>query len=250
MFGNPLWQQLHTKIVRYIAPYDAAVRRYSLRPGDHLDPCRRSPARAGAGRLLPLRVHAHEDAQRGRLPARRAEIREAVPQRQAVPVLGRGQPRQLPRRVLEPLGERGGPLLPGADPRVQGLHGHRARRARRGEHRSDAAATSRNSSTRSATWRRSCRRSGGCTTTRTSTAWKAGARANSCARSAARCGSPRPAGSCKFGGAFPNKHGSGLTRAAKVLKFMFGLAGSLPQIKRLYIYDWTGGTARRASTLG
>src|SRR5450631_3569632 len=26
MFGNPLWQQLHTKIVRYIAPYDAAVR--------------------------------------------------------------------------------------------------------------------------------------------------------------------------------------------------------------------------------
>ena len=26
MFANPLWQQLHTKIVRYIAPYDAAVR--------------------------------------------------------------------------------------------------------------------------------------------------------------------------------------------------------------------------------
>ena len=23
MFGNPLYQQLHTKIVRYIAPYDA-----------------------------------------------------------------------------------------------------------------------------------------------------------------------------------------------------------------------------------
>ena len=30
MFGNPLWQQLHTKIARYIAPYDAAVRPYSL----------------------------------------------------------------------------------------------------------------------------------------------------------------------------------------------------------------------------
>jgi hypothetical protein len=29
MFGNPLWQQLHTKIARYIAPYDAAVRSYS-----------------------------------------------------------------------------------------------------------------------------------------------------------------------------------------------------------------------------
>ena len=30
MFGNPLWQQLHTKIVRYIAPYDAVAHSYSL----------------------------------------------------------------------------------------------------------------------------------------------------------------------------------------------------------------------------
>jgi hypothetical protein len=50
-------------------------------------------------------------------------------------------------------------------------------------------------------------------------------------------------GIVKFGGAFPNNRGSGLTRAAKVLKFMFALAGSVPQIKRLYIYDWNGGTA-------
>jgi hypothetical protein len=50
-------------------------------------------------------------------------------------------------------------------------------------------------------------------------------------------------GIVKFGGAFPNNHGSGLTRAAKVLKFTFALAGSVPQVKRLYIYDWSGGTA-------
>ena len=31
MFTNPLWQQLHTRITRYIVPYDAAVRPYSLR---------------------------------------------------------------------------------------------------------------------------------------------------------------------------------------------------------------------------
>jgi len=49
-------------------------------------------------------------------------------------------------------------------------------------------------------------------------------------------------GIVKFGGAFPNEHGSGLTRAAKVLRFTFALAGSIPQIKRLYIYDWNGGT--------
>jgi hypothetical protein len=50
-------------------------------------------------------------------------------------------------------------------------------------------------------------------------------------------------GIVKFGGAFPNRNGSGLTRAAKVLKFMFGLAGAHSQIKRLYIYDWNGGNA-------
>jgi hypothetical protein len=50
-------------------------------------------------------------------------------------------------------------------------------------------------------------------------------------------------GIVKFGGAFPNRNGSGLTRAAKVLKFMFALAGAHPQIKRLYIYDWNGGTS-------
>ncbi len=51
-------------------------------------------------------------------------------------------------------------------------------------------------------------------------------------------------GIVQFGGAFPNHNGSGLTRAAKVLRYMFALAGALPQVKRLYIYDWTGGTSR------
>jgi hypothetical protein len=49
-------------------------------------------------------------------------------------------------------------------------------------------------------------------------------------------------GIVQFGGSFPNKHGSGLTRAAKVLKFMFAVAAAHPQIKRMYIYDWNGGT--------
>jgi len=50
-------------------------------------------------------------------------------------------------------------------------------------------------------------------------------------------------GIVKFGGAFPNKHGSGLKRAAKALTYMFKLARSNSRIKRLYIYDWTGGTS-------
>jgi hypothetical protein len=50
-------------------------------------------------------------------------------------------------------------------------------------------------------------------------------------------------GLVQFGNAFPNRHGSGLTRAAKVLKYMFAVASVVPQIKRLYVYDWTGGTS-------
>ena len=139
MFGNPLYQQLHTKIVRYIAPYDAAVRSVLARPGDQRSS---APPKPQHEQVLVAFYHSeytpHEAAQRGHLPARRAEIREALPQRQAVPVLGRGQPRQRTRRVLEPLGGAGRPLLPGAAPRVQGLHGHRPRRARRAAHRRHA----------------------------------------------------------------------------------------------------------------
>ncbi len=50
-------------------------------------------------------------------------------------------------------------------------------------------------------------------------------------------------GLVQFGGAYPNRNGSGLTRAAKVLRYMFAVAASQPQVRRLYIYDWTGGTS-------
>ena len=92
----------------------------------------------------------------------------------------------------------------------------------------DAHATSPNSSARSAACGRSCRRSGACTTTPTSTAWKAGARANSSRALGGQVWLTETGGIVQFGGAFPNSHGSGLTRAAKVLKYMFAVAGSHP----------------------
>ena len=48
-------------------------------------------------------------------------------------------------------------------------------------------------------------------------------------------------GIVQFGGLFPNRNGSGLLRAAKVIHFTFGLASAQRQITRLYLYDWTGG---------
>jgi hypothetical protein len=50
-------------------------------------------------------------------------------------------------------------------------------------------------------------------------------------------------GIVKFGGAFPNKNGSGLRRAAKVLSYMFNVAAGHAKITRLYVYDWTGGNS-------
>ena len=50
-------------------------------------------------------------------------------------------------------------------------------------------------------------------------------------------------GIVQFRPSFTNTHGSGLTRAAKVLKYMFAVAAAHPQIKRLYIYDWSGGNS-------
>jgi hypothetical protein len=51
-------------------------------------------------------------------------------------------------------------------------------------------------------------------------------------------------GVVKFSGdaALDNVHGSGLRHAARVLKYMFGVADSEPRIRRLYIYNWVGGT--------
>lgn len=50
-------------------------------------------------------------------------------------------------------------------------------------------------------------------------------------------------GIVQFGSSFPNKKGTGLTRAAKALSFMFKIAASNSRIKRLYIFQWSGGTA-------
>lgn len=48
-------------------------------------------------------------------------------------------------------------------------------------------------------------------------------------------------GVVKLGHDFPNVNGSGLRRAASALSFMFRLAALSSRIKRLYIFQWSGG---------
>ncbi len=50
-------------------------------------------------------------------------------------------------------------------------------------------------------------------------------------------------GIVNFGGSFPNHNGSGDTRAARALQFMFRLAASNRRIARLYIFEFSGASA-------
>jgi hypothetical protein len=47
-------------------------------------------------------------------------------------------------------------------------------------------------------------------------------------------------GIVRFPPAFLNHHGSGISRATRALRYMFTLAGSNPHIARLYIFQWLG----------
>ena len=242
MFGSPLWVQLHTKIVRYIAPYDAVAHSYSL------DQARLFIREAEAHREQVLVAFYHSEYTPLRLPsvslyqkdvAKFVKLFPHVRQYQAWDEANRGY---IPHALASPSAQATaryyqallrvchGCTAIGLDvldaqyigptleyiyefkrwigkletimPKIWGLHNY-----------SDI--------NRHESWRtRALVRAFGGQVWLTETG-----------------------GIVQFGGAFPNSHGSGLTRAAGVLKYMFAVTGSIPQIKRLYIYDWLGGNA-------
>jgi hypothetical protein len=242
MFANPLWTQLHTKIVRYVAPYDAVAHPYSLQLArEFIDA-------AEAAHQQVLVAFYHSEYTPTRLPNLKSYQRDVqkfvklfphVRQYEAWDESNRGNAPPLftsPSAILtaqyyqQLLRVCRGCTVIGLDvldafdiqptlqyisefkreiyrletvmPKLWGLHNY-----------SDV--------NRLESWRtRDLVRALGGQVWLTETG-----------------------GIVKFGNSFPNTRGSGLTRAAKVIKFMFGLAGALPQIKRLYIYDWNGGTA-------
>lgn len=242
MFGNPLWQQLHTKIVRYIAPYDAVAHSYSL------DRAKLWIHEAEAHHQQVLVAFYHSEYTPLRMPSvaqykhdvqKFVKLFPHVRQYQSWDEANRGyipgalaspsavaaaQYYQALIRVCHGCTAIGLDVLDQANisstleyisefkreigrlrtimPKIWGLHDY-----------SDI--------NRLESWRtRELTRALGGQVWLTETG-----------------------GIVQFAGSFPNKHGSGLTRAARVLKYMFAVAGSSPQIKRLYIYDWTGGNA-------
>ncbi|MGO9490590.1 MAG: hypothetical protein ACLQBB_16400 [Solirubrobacteraceae bacterium] len=240
MFSSPLWQQLHTKIVRYIAPYDAAAR------GDELHAARVWIGDAEAQHEQILVAFYHSEHTPTTMPsvatyqkdvakfvkdfpnvreyqswdeANRGNIKHVLASPSAVAA---AKYYQALIRVCKGCSVIGLDVLDAADitptltyisefkreisrlrtvmPKIWGLHNY-----------SDI--------NRLQSWRTSdlIHALGG-------QVWLT-----------------ETGGIVQFAPSFLNKHGVGLTRAAKVLKYMFAVAAAHPQIKRLYIYDWTGG---------
>lgn len=240
MFNNPLWLQLHTRIARYIAPYDAAVHR------DDLARAKAWITAAEAQHQQVLLAFYHSEHTPTRLPSVAVYKRDVqkfvklfprVRQYQSYDEANRGnvahafsspsahtaaQYYQALIRVCHGCTVVGLDVLDAANigptleyirefksaigqlqtlmPRIWGLHNY-----------SDV--------NRFESWRTSeiAHALGG-------EVWLT-----------------ETGGIVQFGGAFPNHNGSGLRRAARALKSMFQLASANSQIKRLYIYDWTGG---------
>jgi hypothetical protein len=242
MFSDPNWQRLHTKIVRYIAPYDAAVRPYSLSQAQswireaeaehqqvlvafyhsEYTPLKMpsiSTYTRDVQRFIKLFPHVRQyqpwdEANRGYIPHSLVSP-TAVQAAQYYKAL-RGVCRGCTIVGLDVLdAENIGPTLTyiaefkheiarlhTVMPSIWGLHNY-----------SD---TNRHSSSR----------------TRAVLAAVPG-----------QVWLTETGGIVQFGGAFPNVRGSGLRRAANAIGYMFDLAGISSRITRLYIYDWSGGTA-------
>jgi hypothetical protein len=243
MFSNPLWQQLHMQIARYIVPYDAVTRPYSLQ---------RATAWIRAAEAKHIRILVsfyHSEYTPTRMPSVATYQRDVakfvrlfphvreyqswdeanrgyVPHLFASPTaVQSAQYYQALKRSCEPCTVIGLDVLDQDNiyptlayiaefkreihhlrtlmPTVWGLHNY-----------SDL--------NRLESWR-----------TRDLSAALGG-----------QVWLTETGGIVKFGNDFPNNHGSGLTRAAKVIHYMFGVAASQPRIKRLYIYDWTGGNSK------
>jgi len=241
MFANPLWQQLHTKIARYIAPYDAAVRPYSLTRAiawihaaeahhqqvlvafyhSEYTPTKLPSVATYQHdvqkfvKLFPnvRQYQSYDEANRGNVPHALSSPSAALDARyyQALLRVCKGctvvgldvLDAQNITPTLRYISEfkREIGRLRTVMPKIWGLHDY-----------SDV--------NRLESWR-----------TRDLVHALGG-----------QVWLTETGGIVHFGNAFRNVRGSGLARAAKVLKFTFAVAASQPQIKRLYLYDWTGGT--------
>jgi hypothetical protein len=241
MFTNPLWQRLHTKIARYIVPYDAAVRPYSLQLA------RQWISAAEAQHQQVLVAFYHSEYTPTRMPSLATYQRDVQKFIKLFPRVRQYQPwnetnrGNVPRLFSSPSAMESamdyralksvchGCTVLGLDI----LDGPSVSPSLRyiGEFKRDIV---RLKTSMPSLWGlHNYSDTNRFQSTRTSAILAA---------VPGQVWLTETGGIVKFGGAFPNRKGSGLTRAAKALSYMFRLASSNPRIKRLYIFQWSGAT--------
>ena len=243
MFGNPLWTQLKTRIVRYIAPYDAAVR------ADELAKASLWIGAATAAHQQILVAFYHSEHTPTRMPSLAAYRRDVakfvrhfpqIKQYQAWNEANRGNVRHMfssptpaqaaayyktLRSVCPGCQVTGLDILDQSNYRPTLTYISQFRAALHQLH------------------------------VPTPTLWGlhnysdtnrfSGIRTRAILRAApGQFWLTETGGIVQFGRGFRNHNGSGDTRAARALSFMFSLASSNPRITRLYIFQWSGASAQ------
>jgi hypothetical protein len=250
MFANPLWTQLHTKIARYIAPYDAAVRPYSLQLA------RAWIAAAEANHQQVLVAFYHSEYTPTRMPSVTVYQRDVQKFIKLFPHVRQYQPWNEANRgtIVEIVKGKRHIALVSPSP-LQSAQYYRALKlvckgcTVVGLDVLDAPVV-----TPTLEYIAQFKHYVARLKTVMPSIWGLHNYSDTNRYSSSRTRAilavvpgqvwlTETGGIVQFGSDFPNKKGSGLTRAARALSYMFKIAGSNSRIKRLYIYDWTGGYA-------
>jgi len=249
MFSNPLWQQLHTKIARYIAPYDAAVRPYSLQAAA------RWIAAAEAQHQLVLVAFYHSEYTPTKMPSTSVYERDVkkfialfphVRQYQAWNETNRGS-------VIERVKGKRHIGLVSPTPTQSAAYYKALRAVCKGCMITGLDILDGQSIAPSLRYIAQFKHALAHLKVPMPKLWGLHNYSDTNRFSSSRTRAVLRAvpgevwltetgGIVRFGGAFPNVKGSGLRRASRALSYMFHLAASNSRIKRLYIFQWSGST--------
>ena len=242
MFASPLWQQLYTKIVRYIAPYDAAVRRGELAGASAWIRA------AEAQHQLILVAFYHSQHTPTKLPGVGQYQRDVRRFIRLFPHVREYQPWDEANRGSV----RGRFSSP--SPQTAARYYQALRRVCTGCTILGLDLLDQNNPDSTLRYIAQFKREIGHLKTVMPALWGLhnysdvnrlqGWRTHKISR--ALRGSiwlTETGGIVQFGHAFRNRRGSGLSRAARVLAFALGLVSRERRIKHAYVYDWSGGSS-------
>jgi hypothetical protein len=249
MFTSPLWQQLHTKIARYIAPYDAAVRPYSLQMA------REWIEEAEAAHQQVLVAFYHSEYTPTKMPSVSVYQRDIQKFIKLFPKVRQYQPwDEANRGTITEVVKRKKRTVLVSPSALQSAEYYRAMRSVcHGCTIVGLDVLDQPSVAPSLRYIEQFKRDVVRLKTVMPSIWGLHNYSDTNRFQSSRTRAilalvpgqvwlTETGGIVQFGTAFPNKKGAGLTRAARALSFMFKLASSNSRIKRLYIFQWSGST--------